>query len=46
MSVKEAERIKQTKGSPVGLTLMFTYSQDAEFLVLLGTKMIARNTWT
>ena len=34
VSVKEAERIKQTKGSPVGLTLMFTHSQDAEFLVL------------
>ena len=45
MSVKEAERIKQTKGSPVGLTLMFTHSQDAEFLCL-STKMIARNTWT
>jgi hypothetical protein len=35
VSVKEAERIKQTKGSPVGLTLMFTHSLDAEFLVLI-----------
>jgi hypothetical protein len=34
VSVKEAERIKQTKGSPVGLLLALTHSQDAEFLVL------------
>jgi hypothetical protein len=34
VSVKEAERIKQTKGSPVGLLLTLTHSQGAEFLVL------------
>jgi hypothetical protein len=34
VSVKEAERIKQTEGSPVGLLLALTHSQDAEFLVL------------
>jgi hypothetical protein len=32
--VKEIERIKQTKGCPMGLTLIFTHSQDAELLVL------------
>jgi hypothetical protein len=34
VSVKEAERIKQTKGSPMGLTVVFTHSQDVELLVL------------
>ena len=34
MSVKEAERIRQTKGSPVGLTLVFTHPQDLELLVI------------
>jgi len=34
VSVKEAERIKQTKGSPMGLTAVFTHSQDVELLVL------------
>jgi hypothetical protein len=34
VSVKEAERIKHTKGSPVGLTLVFTHPQDVELLVL------------
>jgi hypothetical protein len=30
----EAERIKHKKGSPVGLTLVFTHPQDVELLVL------------
>jgi len=34
VSVKEAERIKQTKGSPVGLLLTLMHSQDAELIVL------------
>jgi hypothetical protein len=34
VSVKEAERIKHKKGSPVGLTLVFTHPQDVELLVL------------
>ena len=34
VSVKEVERIKQTKGSPMGLLLALTYPQDVELLVL------------
>jgi hypothetical protein len=34
VSVKEADRIKHTKGSPVGLTLVFTHPHDVELLVL------------
>jgi hypothetical protein len=34
VSVKEAERIKQTTGSPMGLLLVLTHSQDNELLVL------------
>jgi hypothetical protein len=34
VSLKEAERIKQTKGSPMGLLLALTHSQDGEWLVL------------
>ena len=34
MSLKEAEGIKHTKGSPIGLTLVFTHAEDAELLVL------------
>jgi hypothetical protein len=32
--LREVERIKQTKGSPLGLTLVFTHAQDGELLVL------------
>ena len=34
VSVKEAERLKHAKGSPIGMTLVFTHSQDVELLVL------------
>jgi hypothetical protein len=34
VSVEEAKRVKHTKGSPVGLTLVFTHPQDVELLVL------------
>jgi hypothetical protein len=34
VSVEEAKRIKQIKGSPIGLTIIFTHSQDAALLVL------------
>ena len=34
VSVKEAEHIKQTKGSPVGMTLAFTHAHDVELLVI------------
>jgi hypothetical protein len=34
VSVKEAERIKHTKGSSIGLLLLLTHPQDEELLVL------------
>jgi hypothetical protein len=34
VSVKEAERIQQITGSPVGLTLAFTHAHDVELLVI------------
>jgi len=34
VSLKEAEGLKHTKGSPIGLTLVITHAEDAELLVL------------
>src|SRR5262249_8644198 len=34
VTLQESERIKQTKGSPIGLLLTLTHPEDAEFLVL------------
>jgi hypothetical protein len=34
VSVQEVERIRHEKGSPIGLTLVFTHPQDVELLAL------------